>query len=49
MLKLNTPQYSHLLKYVYGPDGYVEATHKNYEHVEKMAKHYGYLKKITPR
>lgn len=45
MLKLNTPQYSHLLKYVYGPDGYVEATHKNYEHVEKMAKLYGYLKK----
>ena len=45
MLKLNTPQYSHLLKYVYSPDGYVEATHKNYEHVEHMAKLYGYLKK----
>ena len=44
MLKLNTPQYSYLLKYVYSPDGYVEATHKNYEHVEQMAKRYGYLK-----
>jgi phosphonate transport system substrate-binding protein len=45
MLKLNTPQYSHLLKYVYSPDGYVEATHENYKHVEEMAKLYGYLKK----
>ncbi len=45
MLKLNSPEYSHLLKYVYSPDGYVEATHKNYEHVELMAKLYGYLKK----
>lgn len=44
MLKLNTPQYSYLLKYVYSPDGYVEATHKNYEHVEQMAKLYGFLK-----
>lgn len=44
MLKLNSSEYSHLLKYVYSPDGYVEATHKNYEHVEQMAKLYGYLK-----
>ena len=44
MLKLNTPQYSYLLKYVYSPDGYIEATHKNYEQVEQMAKLYGYLK-----
>ncbi|NIT12912.1 MAG: phosphate/phosphite/phosphonate ABC transporter substrate-binding protein [Candidatus Dadabacteria bacterium] len=45
MLKLNTPEYKYLLQYVYSPDGYVEATHKNYEHVELMAKLYGYLKK----
>ena len=45
MLKLNTPEYSHLLRYVYSPDGYVVATHKNYEHVEEMARLYGYLKK----
>lgn len=44
MLKLNTPEYNQLLKYVYSPDGYVVASHKDYEHVEEMARLYGYLK-----
>lgn len=43
MLKLNQPAYRHLLKHVYGPDGYIEASHKNYESVEEMARTYGFL------
>jgi phosphonate transport system substrate-binding protein len=44
MLKLNQPDYMYLLQHVYSPDGYVEATHKDYESVEEMARNYGYLK-----
>lgn len=44
MLKLNQPEYRVLLKYVYNPDGYVKANHKDYESVEKLAYKYGFLK-----
>lgn len=44
MLKLNDPAHQHLLKHVYSPDGYVEATHKDYASVEALARLYGYLR-----
>ncbi|MFQ5989501.1 MAG: phosphate/phosphite/phosphonate ABC transporter substrate-binding protein [Candidatus Methylomirabilales bacterium] len=44
MLKLNDPAYQHLLKHVYSPDGYIEATHKDYASVETLARLYGYLR-----
>ncbi len=43
MLKLNDPKNRHLLKYVYGPDGYVEADHEAYEPVVEIARLYGLL------
>jgi phosphonate transport system substrate-binding protein len=43
MLKLNEPDYKHLLKYVYSPDGYVEATHEDYTSVEEVARLYGFI------
>jgi phosphonate transport system substrate-binding protein len=45
MLKLNLPEYKHLLRHVYSPDGYIEASHKDYESVEEMARLYGFLNK----
>jgi phosphonate transport system substrate-binding protein len=45
MLKLNQPENKHLLKHVYSPDGYIEASHSDYESVEEMARLYGLLKK----
>ena len=44
LLKLNEPENKYLLKYVYNPDGYVEASHEDYKSVEDMARIYGYLK-----
>lgn len=44
MLKLNQPENKHLLKHVYSPDGYIEASHSDYESVEEMARLYGFLK-----
>lgn len=43
MLKLNEPDYQHLLKYVYSPDGYVEAKHEDYTSVEEVARLYGFI------
>lgn len=43
MLKLNQPDYKHFLKYVYSPDGYVEATHEDYTSVEEVARLYGFI------
>lgn len=43
MLKLNQPENKHLLKYVYSPDGYVEASHSDYKSVEVKARQYGFL------
>jgi phosphonate transport system substrate-binding protein len=43
MLRLNEPEYRHLLKYVYSPDGYVEATHEDYTSVEEVARLYGFI------
>ncbi len=43
MLKLNEPEYQNLLKYVYSPDGYVEATHADYVSVEEVARLYGFI------
>jgi phosphonate transport system substrate-binding protein len=43
MLKLNQPENKHLLKYVYNPDGYIEASHSDYKSVEVKARQYGFL------
>ena len=43
MLKLNEPDYRHLLQYVYGPDGYVRTDHAAYEPVAEVARRYGLL------
>jgi len=43
MLKLNEPDHRYLLKHVYNPDGYVEASHSDYESVEVKAREYGYI------
>ena len=43
MLKLNQPENKHLLKYVYSPDGYIEASHSDYKSVEDKARQYGFL------
>ena len=43
MLKLNQPENKHLLKYVYSPDGYVEASHSDYKSVEEKARQYGFF------
>ncbi len=45
MLKLNQPENKHLLKYVYSPDGYIEASHSDYKSVEVKARQYGFLNK----
>ncbi|MFQ5743410.1 MAG: phosphate/phosphite/phosphonate ABC transporter substrate-binding protein [Acidobacteriota bacterium] len=45
MLKLNQATYSYLLAHVYGPDGYIEASHEDYLGVEEMARLYGYIKR----
>ena len=44
LLNLNKPENKHLLKYIYNPDGYVEASNEDYKSVENMARLYGYLK-----
>lgn len=44
MLKLNQSEYKYLLKHVYNPDGYVEATHSDYKSVEDKAREYGFIK-----
>lgn len=43
MLKLNEPEYQYLLKHVYSPDGYVEASHSDYSSVEEKARQYGFM------
>lgn len=43
MLKLNEPDHRHLLRHVYGPDGYVATDHSAFESVEALARKYGYL------
>ena len=43
MLRLNTPENRNLLRYLYGPDGYVRADSANYEGVRAMARRYGLL------
>ncbi len=44
MLKLNRPDLRHLLKHVYGPDGYVRARHADYDGVADLARAYGLIK-----
>ena len=44
MLKLNRPDHRHLLKHVYGPDGYVRPDHAAYERVAEMARLYGLIR-----
>ena len=44
MLKLNNPEYKHLLQHVYSPDGYIEVTHEDYASVEEIARLYGFIK-----
>ena len=43
MLRLNAPENRNLLRYLYGPDGYVIADSANYEGVRAMARRYGLL------
>lgn len=43
MLKLNMPEHRDKLRYLYGPDGYVEADPSVFDGVRKMAKRYGLL------
>lgn len=43
MLKLNEPEYQHLLQHVYSPDGYIEVTHADYASVEDVARQYGFI------
>lgn len=44
MLKLNRPEFQHLLKHVYGPDGYVRAQSAEYDRVAELARAYGLIK-----
>ena len=44
MLKLNRPEHRHLLKHVYGPEGYVRAEPSDYERVADLARAYGLIK-----
>lgn len=44
MLTLNQPENRHLLAYLYGPDGYIEADPTVYDGVRETARRYGYLK-----
>lgn len=43
MLALNEAENRHLLKHVYGPDGYVGADHQAYAPVAEVARRYGLL------
>ena len=44
MLRLNAPENRDLLRYLYGPDGYVSADAANYDGVRAMARRYGLLR-----
>lgn len=44
MLALNAPDKRHLLKHVYGPDGYVRPDHGAYDGVAAMARKYGLIR-----
>ncbi len=44
MLGLNAPARRHLLKHVYGPDGYVRPDHAAYDRVAAMARKYGLIR-----
>ena len=44
MLKLNRPELRHLLKHVYGPEGYVRARPADYDRVADLARAYGLIK-----
>lgn len=43
MLALNEPANRHLLKHVYGPDGYIAVDHSAYHGVEQVARAYGLI------
>ena len=43
MLGLNQPGKRHLLKHVYGPDGYVRPDRAAYDGVAAMARKYGLI------
>lgn len=44
MMRLNEPENRHLLRYLYGPDGYVRADPAAYDGVREMARQYGLLR-----
>jgi len=44
MMKLNQPQYRDMLRYLYGPDGYVIADAAAYDGVREMARRFGLLR-----
>ena len=43
MMRLNLPEFRDMLRYIYGPDGYVIADPTAYEGVRDMARRYGLL------
>ncbi len=43
-LNLNKPAHRHLLRYLYGTDGYVPVTHETFLGVEQLARTYGFLR-----
>ncbi|MEX2542257.1 MAG: phosphate/phosphite/phosphonate ABC transporter substrate-binding protein [Trueperaceae bacterium] len=46
MLKLNEPDYRHLLQYVYSPDGYVRVEDSAYDGVRDLARRYGLVAEV---
>ena len=43
-LNLNQPQHRHLLRYLYGTDGYVPVTHETFLDVERLARTHGFIR-----
>ena len=49
LLALNEGPNRRLLENLYNVDGYVRVTHENFKGVERLARQYGFIKKIDPR
>ena len=43
-LNLNKPEHRHLLRYLYGTDGYVPVTHETFLGVERLARIHGFIR-----
>lgn len=44
MLMLSDPKHRQIVRFLYGTDGYIRVSHKNYQAVERMARKYNFLK-----